>query len=300
MQGTTTKPLINLFHLGKITLFEKIMYLQAKLKAISKGRELVKDLKEQGYLSKITINDMEKNYKEANEKTKNELLKLQNDPECKSNTTRKIIWHQAISMELCAYQLLFDKGLISESVIRELKLNIELERDRLKQDIFPDLKVTAMPLEVKMKNKLANLLRLVMPKNKFINLLRQKSLSPKYEMTLAIVYANNHIKSTIGKIPQLSGNQKEIVEECRLFYKKRAELAIIQKKKLEKYIAIHNLQYQVLYRATINAELASIEEMSANSGIPDSVANILKSDIDNKIKKIARRDPNLSHLDLKV
>ena len=300
VQGTTTKSLIKIFGLGKIPLFEKIMCTQAKLESVNKSCKLINKLSEQNYFSKTAMDNIKSHYKQTGKETKEKLLELHNDPEFKSDTARKLLWHQAVSIELCAYQRLFEQGLISESIIRELKLNIEFERDRLKQGIFPDLQISEIPLEIKIKNKLTGILRIIMPKNKYIKLLRLKSLFPKYEMSLAMIHANNHINSTIDQIPHLYEEQIEIVKECRIFYKKRADLAIIQKKKLEKHIAVHSLQYQTLYRATINAELESIEEMSLDGSISDSVINILKSDIDNEITAITKRKPNLSHSDLKI
>ena len=292
VQGTTTKPLMNFLKLGKISFFEKIIYLRYKLKAISNGQKLIDKIKDQNYLPNTEIDKVKDKYIEKAERVISELIELQKTPEFNSDTMKKLIWQQAISMELCAYKLLFDNGLISESVIRELELNIELEYDRLKLDIFPELKISAMPLETRIKSKLSNLLRLIVPKNNFIKRLRLKSLSPKYDMILAMTYANHHIETTIGQISPIRGEYTEIVtelvEECQKFYNKRADLAIIQKKKLEKYSAMHSLQYKTLFRAVINAELESIELLSANGGIPDSVANNLRSNIDIEINEILK------------
>ena len=300
VQGTTTNSLIKLFKLDKISFFEKIMCLQTKLESIRKSNDLVKKLESHGYLSKGAINKVKNNNRETAEQTKKVLLNLQNDPEFKSDTTRKLLWHQAISIELKAYQLLFDKGLISESVIRELELNTELERDRLKENIFPTLQISAMPLEVKIKNVLAGFARLIFPKNKYIRLFHFRGISAKYEITLAMISANSHIKSVIGRMPQMYGAQKEIMEECQTFYKKRAELAMKQRRELEKHISMNKLQYKTLYRAVINAELETVEELASNGSIPESVALILKSDIDKKIMEISKQNPNFSHTDLKI
>jgi len=51
---------------------------------------------------------------------------------------------------------------------------------------------------------------------------------------------------------------------------------------------MHNLQYKTLFRAVINAELESIELLSASGSIPDSVANNLKSNIDIEINEILK------------
>ena len=299
VQGTTTNSLIKIFKLGTVTLFEKIMCLQTKLESIRKGGELVKSLEGQKYLSKTAVGNMKKSYEKIAEKTKKELIELQKDPEFKDDTVRKLLWYQAISVELKSYQLLFDKELISESVIRELELNIEFVRDRLTEGIFPSIQITAVPLEVRFKHLFVNLSRLVLPRAEFIKLLRFRTLSTKYEMALAMISANNHIKSVIGRMPQLYGAQRAITEECQDFYKKRADLAMIQRRKLEKYISVDKLQRKTLYRAAINAELETIEELSSNGGIPESVANILKSDINEKIALIAKQNPTLSQADLK-
>ena len=253
VQGTTTNSLIKLFKLDKISFFERIMCLQTKLESIRKSNDLVKKLEGHGYLSKGAINKVRNNNIKTAEKTKKVLVGLQNNPEFRSDTTRKLLWHQAISIELKAYQLLFEKGLISESVIRELELNTELERDRLKENIFPTLQISAMPLEIKVKNLFANLARLILPGNKYTKLLHFRNVSAKYEITLAMISANSHIQSVIGRMPQMYGAQKEIMEKCQTFYRERAELAMEQRKELEKHISMNRLQYKTLYRAVINA-----------------------------------------------
>ena len=299
VQGTTTNSLIKLFKLGKMTLFERIMCLQTKLQAIRKGDELVKRLASQGYLSEVAINNIKNSNKRVAQNAKNELIELQKDPEFQEDTVRKLIWYQAISMELKAYQLLFEKDLISESVIRELELNTEFERERLQDGFFPELQINAMPLEVRFKNLFDIIFRFLLPKARLIKLLRFRTLSTKYEMALAMISANNHIKSVIGRMPQLYGAQRAIMEECQNFYKKRAELAMVQRKKLEKYVSPNKLQRKTLYRAVINAELETIDELSSNGSIPESVTNLLKEEIDKKIALIAKQNPTLSQADLK-
>ena len=63
---------------------------------------------------------------------------------------------------------------------------------------------------------------------------------------------------------------------------------------------MQSFQNQTLYRATLNTELEAIEELSSNGSIPESVVNILKSDIDSKIAKIAKNNQNLPSSDLKI
>ena len=301
IQGTTTKPLMGFFKLGKLPLFEKIMCFQTKLETINRGNMLLEELEGKEYFSSKVIDNIKNKYVQAEETTKNELQKLRSNSEYKPDTTRRqLVWHQALSIELSAYQQLFDKGLISESVIRELNLNFELGRDKLKLGILPDLIISTIPLENKIKNRLSNLLSLIMPKNKFLTLFRERTLSTRYKMALAMIYANSQIKSILGRPPHLHADQKEIVEECQLFYEKRKDLATIQKRKLEKYIATDNIEYETLRIAAADEERDFIDKISAKGGISDSVANILTADIDGKMLKIAKHDSVSVSLDLKI
>ena len=300
VQGTTTKLVMNLFRLGKATLFEKIMLNQAKLESIEKSKELLTRLEGREYLSKKAIEEIKVQYKAYRKETKAELKKLENDPTFTTETIRKLIWNQALSIEQTAYQYLFERGLISESAIRELELHVENEKERLVQGFFPSLQISSSPLEVRVQNFFVNLLRLLTPKSEFIRILRLKSIAPKYEMILAMVYANRHINSVIEKISQPYKEQKNIIEECQNFYKKRVELALIQKKKIERHASVLSLQKQTLSRAALDTELDSIEEQSNIGTIPDSVANILKAEIEAKIKKLDKNSALLSKSDLKI
>jgi monovalent cation:H+ antiporter, CPA1 family len=282
IQGTTTKPLMNFFKLNKKSIFDKIIYLRGRLDAISKANEIILKLTGQSYLQKKVLFDAKKNYDKEIIETKKKLAIILQSNEFNLETTRKLLWFQAISFEQKAYTLLFEKGLISESVIRELKLNIELERDRIKQGIYPELNISAIPLELRIKNIFIGLFKIIIPKNKFIKIMRERTLSSKYEITLAMITANNHIKSEIGRMPQLYGRNSSLVKECQDFYKKRAELALMQRKKQEKYDGALELQSQTVRRATLNAEIEAIEELTKAGNIPTSVSTLLLEDIEQK------------------
>ena len=300
IQGTTTKPLINFFKLNQISVFDKIMFMQSKLLSLNKAKEIIIKLTSQGYLKKKTLYDAKKNYDTAGDNIKEQLTTLQSSKEFDINIARKLLWFQAISIEQKSYMLLFNKGLISESIIRELQLNIEYERDRIRQGIFPELTISAVPLELKIKNIVVGGLKIILPKSDFIKIMRERTLSSKYEMTLAMITANRHIQSVIGHMPQLYSRNSSIVKECQNFYKKRSELALMQRKKQERYESILDLQSQTVYKAALNAELEAIDELSTNGNIPSSVAVMLKEDIDKRSYNISKKNPSFDREDQKV
>jgi monovalent cation:H+ antiporter, CPA1 family len=300
VQGTTTKLLIKWFKLDQLSLFEKIMCYQAKLISIANGKEIINKLKAQKYLSINNLELVNKSYDDAGKKTKEYLSDLQKDPEFNSNTIRKLLWYEAVSVEKNAYKLLFDKGLISESVLRELFINIESQRDDIKSGRLPEIDLNGVPVEIKIRSFVYHILKLISPKSKFIKRIKYKTIVSKYEMTLAMITANNHIKSVFGRMPEMYGLQREIIIECQNFYKQRAKNSIKQRKKLEHFITKFNLQKQTIYRAVINAELDSIKELELRGNIPFSVATILTDDIENKISKIARNNESFTKADLKI
>ena len=282
VQGTTTQPLMKLFKLNKKSIFDKIIYLRGRIDAINRAKEIIMKLTGQSYLQKKVLFDAKKSYDEATVKTQKELAEIQKSSEFNIETSRKLLWFQAISFEQKAYTLLFDKGLISESIFRELKLNIEYERDRIRQGIYPELNISAMPLELRIKNIFIALFKIIIPKNKFVKIMRERTLSSKYEITLAMITANTHIKSEIGRMPQLYGRNSSILKECQDFYKKRAEHALLQRRKQEKYEGVLKLQSHTVYRAALNAEIEAIEELTENGNIPDSVSITLLEEIEKR------------------
>ncbi|MCP4179211.1 MAG: sodium:proton antiporter [bacterium] len=300
VQGTTTKLLIKWFKLDQLSLFEKIMCYQAKLISISKGKEIINKLKSQKYLSTNDLEAVNKTYNDANITTKKHLDELQNNPEFKSDTIKKLLWYEAISVEKNAYKELFNRGLISESIIRELLINIEMQKDGIKSDKLPEINLCRMPFELKLKGFVYNLLKFIAPKSQFVKRIKYRTIVSQYEMTLAMLTAYNHIKSIFCRMPEIYGLQREIVIECQNFYKERANNAIKQRKKLEHFITKFNLQKQTIYRAIINAELDSIKELELRGNIPFSVANILTEDIEKKISKIAKSNQSFTKADLKI
>ncbi|MCF7790741.1 MAG: sodium:proton antiporter [Victivallales bacterium] len=283
IQGTTTKPLMSFLGLNRKSLFDKILFLRGKLEAISRAKQIIMKLTGQSYLQKKVLFGAKKEYDIREKETIRRLNELQKNSSFNIETSRKLLWFQAISFEQKAYNLLFRKGLISESMIRELTLNIEYERDKVRQGVFPEVNISAVPLEIRIRNFFIGAAKIVLPKNEFIKLLREKTLSAKYELTLAMITANNHISSEISKMPQFYGRHSSIVKECRDFYKERANLAIQQRRKQEKYHKILDLQSSTVYRAALNAEMEAVEQLSSNGNIPDNVKNMLKSEIEKNI-----------------
>ena len=286
IQGTTTKPLMSLFKLDEQSIFDKIVLFRGKLRAAKTALAFIEKLIASSYIRKEVLTNEKTKYEKQIENLKNEIITFQDSNEFDLETRKKLLWSQAVSFELISYNSLFEHGLISESIIRELRMNCELELDQIKEGIFPELQITAMPLELKIKYFLAGIVKRMLPKSKFIKLMRKRTLASKYEMTLALINANDHITEQLDKMPKLHNTNMEIHDDCRRFYKKRSELAIMQRHNLEKYDPELALQSHTVQRAALEVELELINELSEKGNISDVLKGQLKEEIESKIEAL--------------
>ena len=279
VQGTTTKMLMKLFKLNKISLFDRITAFQTKLDILNKTKNFLLKMKDDGYISGKIFNQMNEDNDKSSEMTLNEIKKHQNNPAFNQDTVRKIIWNQAFLIEFKTYQNLYESGLITESVFRELEFNIDLEREKIKKNTFPLLNIEGTPLETKLKIGFVDIFKFIVPASKYTKILKNRVLISRIETSLAMIAANDQINSNISNIPNIYSKQLEVINECKHFYLMRSKQAVKQVRTLEKNKSIQALQSKKLSKTVFMTQIKAIDELAYLGSISETVADLLKSDI---------------------
>ena len=283
VQGTTTKMLMKLFKLNKISLFDRITSFQTKLDVLNKTKNFLLKMKDDGYISGKIFNQMNDENKKSAQIAIDEIQKHQNNFDFNQDTVRKIIWNQAFSIEFKTYQNLYESGLITESVFRELEFNIDSERDKVKNNTFPLLDIEGTPLETKINIGFVDIFKFIVPTSKYTKILKNRVLISRIETSLALIAANEQVSSTISDIPEIYNDQLEAVDECIHFYLLRSKQAVKQIRTLEKNKSIQALQSKKLSKTVFMTQIKAIDELAYLGSISETVADLLKSDIKLKI-----------------
>jgi len=287
VQGTTTQKLISLLKLNQVSIFKRIMRLQAMLKTISKSKDIMSALGAQHCLPDEIIFEGIKEYDKNEKEISKELDKLEHSDEVNRDVIRRLIRFQAVAIEQKSYEILFNNKLISDSVYRELELNTSIAQDKLRNGRFPDLKLKAVPLEMLFRNFFIAVFKFLIPNNS-LSKMRLKALIARYELIIASQYSYNYLISIIHDIPKFYVDHTELIKECCDFYKKRVDLTLEELEKLKEIIPIKVLQQQTMLRAAIGAENDAIDEIASSGGIHDAVIASLKEEIHAKFHKVSK------------
>lgn len=285
VQGTTVKRLIHLLKLDRATLLEKVTRLEAMLAA---KREVLKRLSSSmtmDYLREHRVNRIMESYKRKESAAENALLKLRSKPAFPATAIPQMMWSQVITVEKQTYRSLFDRGIISESVLRELELSSDLQKDRLWQGEIPPRLMISKPIILRIQDYMLNIIERSIPQNRLVQHHLIRAVGARYEENIAVIEASTKVKNTLDDIAKLCGAEPSVKEECRRLYEIRYNNALKQLKitaeQFPKYMDA--VSDRTLYRAALSTEFDTIQELASRGEIPEKTSLDLQKNIDRNL-----------------
>ncbi len=279
VQGTTVKKLMIFLGINKETDSEKA----TKLHAISVAKEeallTISKISEYNIFPDEIIKKLKENYKNEEIIAKEDFEKLSSENKISKNFEINAFWMQAIAIEKRAYFEMFEEKIISETVLRELMLEIESLNYCIRNNkIPPSENFDILPKTNFIKNFFYCFLNFSFFKNN-----KLKKLTRIIEFYTAIANGSFNVTKKISHLAKLNMTSPETVTICQNFFEKRWQTA---KLKLEYILNNHSIEsnyisQKILSRAAINAENMVVEELALNGAIPEQIKINLKCEIDN-------------------
>jgi len=173
---------------------------------------------------------------------------------------------------------MFEENLISETVLRELMLEIESLNYCIRNNKIPP----SENFDVLSKtNFIQKIFHLFFKKSVFNNN-RLKRLTQKIEFYSAIAKGSFAVTESINHLAKLNMTLHETVVVCQNFFDERWKNA---KLRLEHILQKHSIESdyiseKILTRAAISTENKAIEELALNGAISKQIKINLKCDID--------------------
>jgi CPA1 family monovalent cation:H+ antiporter len=287
--GLTMKPLIHALGLDRPTLAERVARLQAAIAAKREALERVEKLATAGHFSNRLVTDLENEYREELMATERDLDALR--AECHTEEMRRVIWSEALTVEGHAYAELFAHGVMSEPVVRELELSVDLRRDQLKQGDIPRELKAATPIEVRAGERLMGILSRVAPRSRFVRRYRLRRLAADYEHDSAVLAASNQVAGDVGDLAELSGIDPSLGEECRAVYEQFGEAAMERIDTTSEHFPeyVQAVQQQTARRMALEGEAEAIEHLASAGGIPQSVARDARRMVEDEQRRLMRQ-----------
>lgn len=287
--GATMAPLIRRLGLDRPSLFEQVARAQAALAAKRHALQRVTDLGTAEHFSNRLVSDLEHGYQHDVEAAERDLRRLES--ECSDAETLRVVWSEALTVERRAYREAFDTGVISEPVLRELELAVDLRRDRLKTAETPGDAASVRPIEVRLGARLVRLLERWAPKNRFVRRYRVRGLAAEYEHDTAVRGASQRAMTAVHDLAKLGGVSRAAIDACRAWYEQRADEAILRIDTMAEHFPeyVQSVQQQTARRMALDAEADAIERLAAGGSIPESVARDARRAVEQEQRRLMRQ-----------
>jgi CPA1 family monovalent cation:H+ antiporter len=287
--GPTMAPLIHKLGLDRPTLFERVTRAQAALAAKTAALERVVELGAAEHFSNRLVTDLENRYRGEVQTAEHDLTKLKTD--CSEAEMRSVVWSEALSIERRVCREAFDAGIISEPVLRELELSVDLRRDRLKRYGTPGGSRHVRPIEVRIGWHLFRLLEAVAPKSRLVRRRRLRNLASEYEYDTAILEASRRAVKSVRELASVGGVPPQTTTECREWYDQRAEKAIQRIDTVAEHFPeyVQAVQQHTAQRMALDAEADAIGDLAVWGGIPETIVREAKHSVEEEQRRLQRQ-----------
>ena len=289
--GLTMKPLIHLLGLDALSPVERIAHAQGNLVAKRAALARVDSLATAGHYSGRIIGELQDLYGGQLEQAEADIESLCAAPGLRGDTMRQVLMTQAFSAESHTYRESFERGQISEAVLHELDLSVDMEREALKRGEIYELLPFAEPLEVRVTGWWIRLLERFAPASGPVQRHRIRSLAARYERDTAVLAATDDAMAAIDRVAELAHVAGDIQDACRQIYQARAAKAMTRIDSVSEHFPEYAMavQERTAQRIALDAEADAVKQLAEAGGIPKSVARDAKQQVTKALRQLARK-----------
>ena len=300
VSGTTIGRLIRRLRLNIPDLIDRVLHAQATLAVKQSALEQVDSTVQPGHFSQRLRRSLKQQYEREVEEQQAVLARLRADPLYKQQgIDAQMLWLQALNLEQAAYQETYERGGISEAVMQELKLTIDLKRDAVRRGQIPPPSEIVVPPDQRLSEGIATLIERIAPKSGIAEAKRLQVLETRYECEAAIADVASYVAGEVHQHQELAETSDAVVDNCRNIYR---EMSIAAMHSLDG-IARNYPEYAILLqrrmaRATaLEAELMALSTLQQEGDIPPMVAQEVRHDVETERYKLVHQP--LADLDLR-
>ncbi len=287
--GMTMPWMISALGLNRPSLVERLSKAQAEVAAKREALQRLDRLADAGPFSQNRTRGLRSEYHSQLGAASSQLnqLRAQSDPE----DVRWALWSEALIVERAAYQRLFEQGAISEAVLREVDLEVDLEQDGLRFGRVPRRPPSVVPLEVRISEFFHSILARVSPRSRRVERHRLRALSAKYEHLSAEVEASRRVVAAMSKLEQVNVSESVQLREIAEVYRQRETDAFQRldsfRELFPEYVtAVEN---RTCRRIALDGEADAIEDLAAEGQIPPSVAREARQAVEEEQRRLLRQ-----------
>jgi len=289
MGGMTMSPLIRVLGLNRPTVVERVARAQARLAAKREGLDRINKMAEAGHFSDRLIGEIRQEYEDETWALDVELVALK--AECAGSEMRQALWAEAVSVESRGYRDAFDRGAISELVLRQLELSIDVERDALKRGEVTRVVPDAVPPEIRFADAVYGAIGKLLPRLRMVQRHRLRALAARHEHDSAVLEASRRVTDEVNRLAETRGADEIMAKELHDSYAERGRRALERIDSIAEHFPEYAraVQRQAARRTALDGEADAVERLAATGAIPESVATQARHSVEHAIRELQRQ-----------
>ena len=258
--GTTVGKLLQSLELNRPSILDRVGQALALLIAKKEALQEAGNLENSDYFLPKAIADFAQKYQHQVEEAEKSLTSMITELNLSEAEAQQVVWSEALAIEQQVYRELQDRGFISQPVLAQLTLMMNLKGDAVQAGNIPPELPTAEALEVRFGNFLVKLF----DGSSWVQQIQANLTANQYEYLTFISYACEQVPLRLRRLITDSGlpgaatencarhydeTRQEIIKQAQATVQQSPELAIAFQRKITDRVALVS-QNQTIDRLT--------------------------------------------------
>ena len=192
-----------------------------------------------------------------------------------STEAKQLVWLKVVEIEQQVYQELRDRGFISNTVLAQLTLMLNLKSDAVQAGNIPPKLADVKPLEIRLNNLLLKLFK----NTSFAESIQTNLVTTEYEYLTFMAYGCEQVALRLSDLIKDSGIPETRIAECVACYAQIQQVKTQEAQAVaEKYPEIAILsQTKILERVSSVVQNEAVERLVKQGAISQMIASNIRT-----------------------
>ena len=290
-QGLTLEPVIRLLGLHRVAPREEYSRDEALLRVKSAGRARIPSLRSGGVISESVARELEDTYR-AEERAVRERVELMRRHELVGRTEEmRLLRAQMLLAEKRSYRDLFQDGVLSEGVFKDLQHSIDVQLDHVRRSGDVPTWTIHSPIRWWLQRAFFRVSDAIAPAGGLAQRFRLNRIAQRYEENWAKVITSHRVLEELERIRAAGAFQEDVVLSVSALYQRWLENA---QKRLDligeqfpEYAT--KVQEMVALRLCLYAEEDTIVELGEVDALSERDVLELRRDVERRLRALRRK-----------
>ena len=290
VQATTLKPLLRYLRLEDPTTSDAYLRDEGLLSAKHHARRRIEELREAGFFNDGVMADLDAGYAAEERSIRDKIDALRQRGILASREELKLLKRQHLLMEKRVYSDLFNRGQLSEKVLKGLQHSIVLQLDYLRVGQVLPLWTIHTPLRVQLEGLVFRLLDTLHPGLRIVQRLRLNYIADRYEEHWGRMLATEQVLKEMARLDR-GGVHAELIPELEELYRRWHEGARHRLESIVEQFPEYAIKVQQLMaaRLCLQAEEERLGELERLQILPDREARAMREELRRKLRRLRQK-----------